>query len=72
MLGLVAVISLSGLHSFVISVRFGVVMGGRMNLRSLDCEKFMHELYVARVGVLCWFCKNVWSINMLWSKVILS
>ena len=28
LVGLVAVISLSGLHSFVISVRFGAMMGG--------------------------------------------
>ena len=43
-----------------------------MKLWSLDCEKFMHGLYAARVSVLCRFCKNLWSINMLWSKVISS
>ena len=32
----------------------------------------MHELYVIEVLILCWFCRNLWSINMLWSKVILS
>ena len=32
MMGLVAMISLSGLHSFVFSVRFGAMMGGQINL----------------------------------------
>ena len=30
-----------------------------MNLRSWDCEKFMHKLYVVRVLVLSWLCKNL-------------
>ena len=36
--GLVVMISLSRLYSLVFNVRFGAMMGGQMNLRSLDCE----------------------------------
>ena len=57
--GLLVMISLSGLHSLVFNVRFVAMMGGRMNIRSRDCEKFMHELYVARVLVLSWLCRNL-------------
>lgn len=32
MVGLVAMISLSRLHSFVFSVRFGAIMGGQINI----------------------------------------
>ena len=32
MVGLVAMMSLSGFHSFVFSVRFGAIMGGQINL----------------------------------------
>lgn len=54
------------MHYLVVSVRFGAIMGGRMSLRSLDCVKFMYELYVVRVLVLRLLCRN------LWSRVILS
>ena len=50
--GLSVMISLSGLHSLVLSVRFVAMMGGRTNLRSWDCEKFIHGLYAARVLAL--------------------
>ena len=56
--GLLVMISLSWLHSLVFNVRFMAMMGGRMNLQSWDCEKFMHESYVARVLVLSWLCRN--------------
>ena len=73
MIGLVEMISLYGLHSLVTSVRYGAMMGGRgMNFRSLACGKFIHELYMARVLVLCWVCRILWSMNMLWSRMILS
>ena len=60
------------MHYLVVSVRFGAIMGGRMSLRSLDCVMFMYELYVVRVLVLRLLCRNLWSIYMLWSRVILS
>ena len=67
-----AMISLYGLHSLMVSVRFVAMMGGRMNLRPLDCKNFMHELYVVKMLILSWFCRNFWSVNMLWPRVILS
>jgi hypothetical protein len=47
----------------VVSVRFGAIMGGRMSLWSLDCVKFMHELYVVRVFVLHLLC--MWNIYVV-------
>ena len=65
MVDLVAMISLYELHSWVITVRFGAIMGGWMNLWSLDCSEFIHELYVVRI-----FLMNLWSINRLCFEVI--
>ena len=59
MVGLIAMMSLSGLHSLIERMRFGALIGGRMNLWSVDCTKLIHELYVARVFVLCLFCRNL-------------
>ena len=59
MMGLVATMSLSRLHSLVASVSFWALIGGQMNLWSLDCVKLMHELYVARVFAFCLLCRNL-------------
>jgi len=56
----------------VVSVRFKAMMEEWINLWSLDCRKFIHKLFMFGVLVLCFVCRNLWSINMLWSKVILS
>ena len=46
--------------------------GGVGGIWSLDGKKFIHELYMFRLLVLCWVCRNLWSMTMLWSRVILS
>ena len=70
--GFVVIMSLSGLHSLVERVRFGALIGGRMNLWSLGCVKLIHDLYVAMMSASCLFCKNLRSTITLWSRVMLS
>lgn len=47
--------SLSELHFLVERVRFGALVGGQMNLWSLDCVKLFHGLDVAWVFVCICF-----------------
>ena len=49
MVGLVAIMSLSGFYSLVDRVRFGALIGGRTNCWSLDCVKLIHEFNIMRL-----------------------
>lgn len=59
MIGLVLMMSLSELYSLIEKVRVGALISGRKNLWSLDCEKLIHELYVAQMLVSCLFCRKL-------------
>ena len=50
-MGLVVMISLYGLHPLVFNVRFGAIMGRRMNIQSLDCESLCRSC----MWLGCWF-----------------
>lgn len=64
---------LFGLHSLINKVKFGVFMGGRMNLQSLDCVELIHESYLVSVFffVILFIGHQLTRIR-LWSSAIVS